>query len=74
MPEKLDLSGIPCPANSARALLKLEALGPGEELELTVDDGEPALNVPSSLTTEGHKVLAKKREGTKWIILARKAE
>lgn len=72
-PEKLDLSGVPCPANSARALLRLEALPPGAELEILVDDGEPALNVPSSLRAEGHEVLAKLRCGPGWKITARKA-
>lgn len=71
--DKLDLSGVPCPANSARALMRIETLDPGDILEITVDDGEPALNVPASLAAEGHKVLKKRRSGGKWIITARKA-
>lgn len=72
--ETLDLSGVPCPANSARALLRLETLDPGAELEITVDDGEPALNLPPSLERGGHAVIALRQEGAKWVIVARKAQ
>ncbi|HBA60107.1 MAG TPA: sulfurtransferase TusA family protein [Elusimicrobia bacterium] len=72
--ETLDLSGVPCPANSARALLRLETLDPGAELEITVDDGEPALNLPPSLEREGHAVIALRREGAHWVIVARKSQ
>ncbi|MCM2266903.1 MAG: sulfurtransferase TusA family protein [Elusimicrobiales bacterium] len=70
--EQLDLRGVPCPANSARALMRLETLAPGDELEITVDDGEPALNVPASLEGEGHAVTRKIRAGACWTITARK--
>ena len=72
--ESLDLSGVPCPANAARALMRLETLDPGAELEITVDDGEPALNLPGSLTGEGHKIIEKRRAGAKWIFVARKSK
>lgn len=70
--ETLDLSGVPCPANAARALMRLETMDPGAELEITVDDGEPALNLPASLTGEGHLLIEQRRDGAKWIMVARK--
>ena len=51
----------------------VETLEPGDVLEIKVDDGEPALNVPASLKAEGHKVLKKSRSGGVWTITARKA-
>ena len=54
--ETLDLSGVPCPQNTARALLTLEWMDPGEILEVTVDDGEPKENVPPGLEAEGHTI------------------
>ena len=72
--ETLDLSGVPCPTNAARALLRLETLDAGAELEITVDDGEPALNLPPSLERGGHAVVALRREGAKWVIVTRKSQ
>lgn len=71
--DRLDLAGVPCPMNSARALMRMETLEPGDVLEIKVDDGEPALNVPASLKAEGHKILKKSRSGGVWTITARKA-
>ncbi len=56
--EKLDLTGIKCPINSAKTLLKLETMTDGQILEIIIDDGEPILNVPPSLELEGHKIKA----------------
>jgi TusA-related sulfurtransferase len=54
--EILDLTGVPCPQNSARALLKLAGMDPGKILKVIIDDGEPIENVPSSLEEEGYKI------------------
>jgi len=71
--ETLDLSGVPCPQNSARAILKLEGLPPGALLRLIVDDGEPHENVPPSLTEEGHRIVSESRHGGSWHLLVRRA-
>ena len=71
--ETLNLSGVPCPANAARALMRLETMDPGAELEITVDDGEPTLNLPDSLTGEGYVIIEKRQVGAKWIMVARKS-
>jgi tRNA 2-thiouridine synthesizing protein A len=50
--EILDLKGVPCPQNTAKAMVKLSGMDPGEILEIIVDDGEPRENVPASLEVE----------------------
>lgn len=71
--EVLDLSGIPCPANSAMALLRMESMAPAEELDIIVDGGEPALNLPESLAREGYIILDKRPKGRQWLITAKRA-
>ena len=67
--EVLDLRGVACPANSARALLRLEGMDSGQVLELVVDDGEPIELVPRALDQEGHEILARERDGRHWRLL-----
>jgi len=70
--ERLDLTGVPCPANTARALLAIEWMDEGRILEILVDDGEPIENVPPSLVAEGHTILLEERAGPGWRVLVRK--
>ena len=70
--QRLDLCGVPCPANAARALLRLESLEPGEELELLVDDGEPAENVSAALSEAGHGLLSRAKNGGRWRLVCKK--
>jgi tRNA 2-thiouridine synthesizing protein A len=72
--ERMDLNGVPCPQNSARALLQLEAMDAGEVLELLVDDGEPCERVPVSLEWEGHAILSMEKRAGHWKILVRRGE
>ena len=39
--EILDLTGVPCPQNAARSLLRLSMMDSGQLLRVTIDDGEP---------------------------------
>jgi len=62
MPEKapgccLDLRGTPCPLNWVKTKLRLEELEPGCRVEVIVDQGNPARNVPRSAQMEGHKIV-----------------
>jgi len=66
---RLDLKGVPCPANAARTLVKLGAMNEGEMLEVIIDAGEALKNVPESVTQEGHAVLRKEQCGDMWRIL-----
>ena len=70
--ETLDLTGVPCPRNSARALLRLEIMDSGQILRLTIDDGEPIENVPNSLEVEGH-IIAEQQQlrDTRWVLSVR---
>jgi len=56
--ECLDLRGTPCPLNWVKTKLRLEAMAPGEVLEVLLDDGDAILNVPRTAKAEGHKIVA----------------
>lgn len=58
-PQVMDLSGVPCPDNFARILVRMEWMDEGDLLEVLVDDGEPIENVPPALLDEGHEILEK---------------
>lgn len=70
--ETLDLRGIPCPTNSARALIRLEVMDEGQILKLILDDGEPAENVPDSLIEEGYIISSKEQKENIYILLVQK--
>ena len=70
--ETLDLSGVPCPQNAARALLRIEGLAPGSVLAVILDDGEPIRNVPPALEAEGHQELARSQVKGRWRLLMRR--
>ncbi len=72
--DRLDLAGMPCPQNTARALLVLEMMDEGELLELWLDDGEPIENVPPALELEGHALVGQQRDGQGWRLLVRRGE
>ena len=72
--ETLDLLGVPCPINAARALIALEGLPAGSLLRISLDDGEPVKNVPPALAEQGHAVVEKVRSGAGWRLLVRKGD
>lgn len=59
----LDLRGVMCPINFVKTKLKLEAMEPGQVLEVILDSGDPIQNVPKSIKEEGHRIVEVKREG-----------
>ena len=67
--EMLDLSGVGCPQNSARALLRLEGMDPHTTIAIIIDDGEPFRNVPPSLQEEGHTIVTMEKKGLQWHLL-----
>jgi tRNA 2-thiouridine synthesizing protein A len=69
---RLDLSGVPCPHNSSRAIVELEVMDEGEILEIIIDDGEPSVNVPVTLEQEMHQILDTRRYGDQWLLLVRR--
>lgn len=56
--QSIDLLGVKCPFNYVKTKLKLETMQPGQQLEVLLDDGEPATNVPRSVQNDGHKLLS----------------
>jgi TusA-related sulfurtransferase len=69
-PCRLDLKGVPCPLNWARAKVRLESLRPGERLEVVVDDRRSVRDLPRAAEAEGYAVLAVEQVGaTVWTIL-----
>ncbi|MBT4277571.1 sulfurtransferase TusA family protein [Candidatus Falkowbacteria bacterium] len=70
--EKIDLTGIPCPHNFARALFRLETMDEGEILEIIIDDGRPIKKMPTRLTEEGYKIIKKEKKGENWILEIKK--
>lgn len=52
----IDLTGETCPMNWVRTKLALEAMAPGDTLEVWLDAGEAATSVPKSATAEGHAI------------------
>ena len=69
----VDLRGTKCPINFVKTKIALAAMKSGETLELWLDDGEPAENVPRSAKLEGHKVLIQEKVGEYWTIRLQKA-
>jgi len=69
---RLDLTGVPCPHNSSRAIVELEVMDEGETLEILIDDGEPITNVPLTLDQEQHEILDTWRVGDRWCLLVRR--
>jgi len=59
----IDLRGVACPLNFVKAKIELEKIPVGEILEVLLDLGEPARNVPESLAQQGQDVLEIKNNG-----------
>jgi TusA-related sulfurtransferase len=55
---QLDITKEHCPMTFVKTKIALEALEPGETLELLVLSGEPLDNIPRSAKAEGHTILA----------------
>ena len=53
----LDLRGVKCPLNWARAKVRLEQMVRGEVLELTLDDPRGARDIPGAAEAEGYAIL-----------------
>lgn len=52
----LDLRGVRCPLNWARAKVTLETLGRGAELTLILDDPRGLRDIPRAAEAEGYVV------------------
>jgi len=59
----VDLRGVACPLNFVKAKIELEKTPVGHILQVLLDLGEPARNVPESLAQQGQEVLEIKNNG-----------
>lgn len=57
MTATLDLRGVKCPLNWARAKVRLETMARGELLELLIDDPRGVHDLPRAAETEGYVVI-----------------
>lgn len=65
--DQIDLRGIPCPRNTAKALMFLETMDEGDLSLIIIDEGEPLNNFLESLEIEtGYNVKKKEQVGTIW--------
>ena len=62
--EILDLRGIKCPLNWARAKARLETMAREERLELWVDDPRAVEDIPAAAEIEGWAVIGISDRGT----------
>jgi TusA-related sulfurtransferase len=62
----LDLRGVRCPLNWARAKVRLETLSRGAELTLILDDPRGVRDIPRAAEAEGYAVAEAVREGMWW--------
>jgi TusA-related sulfurtransferase len=70
--DALDLTGVPCPKNAARTILRLMTMDDGEILKITIDDGEPVSLVPESIEDDGHVIVARNQlPDTRWELWIR---
>jgi len=70
--QTLDLKNTPCPINFVKAKLKLEEMNKDEVLEVLLDDGDPIINVTSSVKEEGHQILKVEQVQTYWKLIVKK--
>lgn len=56
-PARLDLRGVRCPLTFVKTRIALDRTAPGQQLEVLLDEGEPAESVPRSCAEDGDSVL-----------------
>ena len=75
MPEPddcLDLRGVPCPANAAKALIAISTMSAGQCLKVLLDAGEPMENLPPAIEEEGHQIVScEALDAHSWSVLIR---
>ncbi|MCR5686012.1 MAG: sulfurtransferase TusA family protein [Lachnospiraceae bacterium] len=55
--DRIDITDVTCPITFVKTKVALEELEEGEVLQVHLNDGEPAQNVPRSIKEEGHEIL-----------------
>jgi sulfite reductase (ferredoxin) len=71
---KMNLLGVACPMNYVKTKLQLEEMEPLQVLEVLLDAGEPAENVPRSVKSDGYLVISMEPEGDHYkLVIENKA-
>ena len=71
MADVLDLRGVRCPLNWAKAKVRLETLSRGAELELILDDPKGARDIPRAAEAEGYAVVEIEQRPNDWRLIIR---
>ena len=66
MTRELDLRGVRCPLNWARAKVLLETLSSGDEVTLILDDPKGVQDIPRAAEAEGYAVADPEPDGPAW--------
>jgi len=70
----IDLRRVQCPLNFVKAKIELEKIAVGGVLEVLLDGGEPARNVPESFSSQGQEVLETKKRGDHYCLRVRRVK
>ncbi|SEF75303.1 TusA-related sulfurtransferase [Eubacterium ruminantium] len=55
--DTIDITDVTCPITFVKTKVALEELDEGQVLQVHLNGGEPAENVPRSIKEEGHEIL-----------------
>lgn len=69
MADRLDLRGVRCPLNWAKAKVELETLARGAELELILDDPKGARDIPRAAEAAGYAVIEVEKRSGDWRLV-----
>ena len=56
--ERINLYGVKCPLNWAKAKVRLEYLEPGDVLEVLINDPKGRRDIPRAAEAEGYAIVA----------------
>jgi dissimilatory sulfite reductase (desulfoviridin) alpha/beta subunit len=71
--QTVDLRGVSCPMNFAKAKVAMEELAEEKRIEFYLDEGEPLVNVTRSLKNEGYSVVNVTQEERYFRVLVEKS-
>jgi len=68
----MDLCGVKCPLNWAKAKVRLEDLERGDILELLIDDPKGRRDIPRAAEAEGYAIVNIQESDGRWFIAIEK--
>ena len=74
MTTKLDLSGLKCPLPALKTRKALNALRPGDRLEVHCTDPMAVIDIPNLLNEIGDSLEATERDGNRIVFRIQKAQ